>query len=124
MANEIEHFWTAVERGWDIEPRAYFEKEAVPMGFASAVEMAVHWMWKRHAKVWPNEELKRGAEAAAVAPVPSGSWPLRCVQRAFVDGAAWWQFHRTGSTMFSTEREEAEDEAVKRYGEPTPEVIR
>jgi hypothetical protein len=53
----IEHFWTAVLRGWDIEPRAYFEKEAVPMGFKSPIEMAVHWMWKRHAKDWPNEEL-------------------------------------------------------------------
>jgi hypothetical protein len=63
-APDIDHFWTAVERGWDIEPRAYFEKEAVAMGFASPVEMAVHWMWKRHAKVWPNDELK--SKAAAV----------------------------------------------------------
>jgi hypothetical protein len=67
-ANEIDHFWTAIERGWDIEPRAYFEQEAVAMGFKSPVEMAVHWMWKRHAKVWPNDELKAVAEAAAVAP--------------------------------------------------------
>lgn len=54
---EVEHFWTAVARGWDIEPRAYFEKEAVAMGFKSPVEMAVHHMWKRHSKEWPNAEL-------------------------------------------------------------------
>jgi hypothetical protein len=45
-------------------------------------------------------------------------WPQDCVQRAFVDGARWWQFHHNGSTMFSSEREEAEEQAVRRYGEP------
>ena len=47
-----------------------------------------------------------------------GTWPQVCVQRAFAEGAAWWQFHHNGSTMFGSERDEAEIEAVKRYGEP------
>lgn len=47
-----------------------------------------------------------------------GSWPLNCIQRAFVNGAKWWQFHRNGSTAFSSEVGEMEDEAVRRYGEP------
>lgn len=47
-----------------------------------------------------------------------GSWPAECVQRTFVEGAAWWQFHTNGATMFSSERTEAEAEAVRRYGVP------
>lgn len=46
-----------------------------------------------------------------------GTWPQECPQRAFVEGAQWWQFHHNGSTMFGSERDEAETEAVKRYGE-------
>ena len=50
-----------------------------------------------------------------------GTWPEKCLQRAFVEGAKWWQDFNNGSTMFPSEREEAEAEAVKRYGEPTGE---
>lgn len=46
-----------------------------------------------------------------------GTWPLDCLQRAFVDGAKWWQFHKNGSTMFPSERDEAEAQAIGRYGE-------
>ena len=46
-----------------------------------------------------------------------GFWPKDSVQRAFVEGAKWWQFHHAGSTMFGSERDVAEAEAVKRYGE-------
>ena len=49
-----------------------------------------------------------------------GTWPKRCIQRAFVDGAAWWQYHHSGSTMFGSERTEAETEAILRYGCPVP----
>ncbi len=48
----------------------------------------------------------------------TGTWPEHCEQRAFVAGAAWWQFQKHGSTMYSSERDEAEQEAIKRYGEP------
>lgn len=47
-----------------------------------------------------------------------GAWPEDCQQRAFVAGAAWWQFTANGSTMFGSERSQAEDEAVTRYGDP------
>lgn len=47
-----------------------------------------------------------------------GWWPLDCLQRAFVAGAKWWQFHKHGSTAFAGERDEMEAEAVRRYGEP------
>ncbi len=47
-----------------------------------------------------------------------GSWPQRCEQRAFVEGVRWWQFHAHGSTLFPSERDLAEAEAVRRYGEP------
>jgi len=47
-----------------------------------------------------------------------GSWPSPCLQRAFVEGAKWWQFHKLGSTAFPSEIDIAEEEAVLRYGEP------
>lgn len=46
-----------------------------------------------------------------------GYWPHVCEHRAFVAGAEWWQFYGHGSTMFPFERDQAEEEAVKRYGE-------
>lgn len=74
-AAAIEHFWFMVEHGWDIEPRAYFEKEATAMGFRSAVEMAVHHMWKRHAKVWPNAELAARNRTAGSSETPTEPQP-------------------------------------------------
>ena len=50
-----------------------------------------------------------------------GTWPQVCLQRAFVEGAKWWQFHYNGSTEFSSERHEMETEALRRYGEPKTE---
>ena len=50
--------------------------------------------------------------------VSEPGWPADCPQRAFCEGAAWWQFHANGATMFSAERDEAETEAVRRYGVP------
>ena len=47
-----------------------------------------------------------------------GTWPAHCEQRAFVEGARWWQYYSQGATMFPSERDAAETEAVKRYGEP------
>lgn len=45
-----------------------------------------------------------------------GSWPMDCIQRAFVEGAQWWQFQVSGATMFPSERDVIEEEAVRRYG--------
>jgi hypothetical protein len=44
------------------------------------------------------------------------------LRRAFVDGAAWWNFNSTGFTMFGSERREAEAEAEARFpnGKPGP----
>lgn len=59
---EIDAAWLAIHRGWDIEPRSYFEEQAPKNGFESPLAMAVHYMWKR--------ELKLTAEDAARAPAP------------------------------------------------------
>jgi hypothetical protein len=48
----------------------------------------------------------------------SGTWPKDCLQRAFIDGAAYWEWRQTGTTLWAQEREELEAEAVRRYGEP------
>ena len=33
---------------------------------------------------------------------------------AFVQGAAWWEYHQTGGTMWPSDTDLAEDEASKR----------
>jgi hypothetical protein len=49
-----------------------------------------------------------------------GAWPKDCVQRAFVDGAKWWEWRQNNGTMWSSDVRKAEDAAVERYGEPHP----
>lgn len=46
-----------------------------------------------------------------------GAWPEDDLRRAFVEGAKWelWTTERT--TMFGSEREKAEQEAERRYGQ-------
>jgi hypothetical protein len=51
-----------------------------------------------------------------------GTLPADDLRRAFVDGAAWWNFKSTEFTMFNSERREAEAEAEVRFpgGKPRP----
>lgn len=51
-------------------------------------------------------------------PEIDGTWPEHCEQRAFVAGAKWWEFASTGATMWQSDQDKAEAEAIKRYGEP------
>jgi hypothetical protein len=46
----IETFWREVERGWDIEDRAWFELHYKSRGYPDPITMAVHHMWKRKTK--------------------------------------------------------------------------
>ena len=48
----------------------------------------------------------------------NGSWPVDCLQRAFVDGGRWWKWKTDGWTTFPSEVDQLEAEAVRRYGEP------
>src|SRR5437660_5355717 len=50
LQSDVNKFWLALERSWDIEPREFFEKEARENGFDSPLAMAVHYMWKREGK--------------------------------------------------------------------------
>ena len=54
-----------------------------------------------------------------------GTWPEDDIRRAFVAGASWWEYHKTGFTMWQSDRNLAEDEAERRYPggniRPTPE---
>ena len=45
----------------------------------------------------------------------AGTWPADDLRRAFVAGAAWWEFVTTKGTMWPSERETAEKEAERRY---------
>lgn len=46
-----------------------------------------------------------------------GKWPQECLHRAFVEGAAWWEYEQSGATMWSEDRDKAETEANRRFGE-------
>ena len=45
-----------------------------------------------------------------------GTWKALDYRRAFVEGAKWWEFHKTGATMWQSDRATAEEEAEKRWG--------
>lgn len=62
----------------------------------------------RHAPPLPPHELR-------------GTWPPG-VQRAFVEGASWWQSSKAGATPFGDECREMEAEAERRYGVPQQEI--
>ncbi len=59
-----------------------------------------------------------GEPQAAQAHPVFGTWPGHCEQRAFVEGAKWQLFKESNSTMFPSERDAAEEEAINRYGVP------
>ena len=44
-----------------------------------------------------------------------GHWPENDLRRAFVDGAAWWEWQSQGATMWQSDRRDAEQEASNRY---------
>lgn len=50
LKRDIDLFWQMVEGGWDIESRAYFERESRTNGFDSPLAQAAHHMWKRRLK--------------------------------------------------------------------------
>ena len=54
-----------------------------------------------------------------------GTLPADDLRRAFVDGAAWWEFRKTEFTMWNTDRREAEAEAEARFpgGKPRPSEV-
>lgn len=44
-----------------------------------------------------------------------GTWAEDDLRRAFVEGAAWWEYEREKATMWPSDRNDAEAEAEKRY---------
>ena len=44
-----------------------------------------------------------------------GVWSDNDLRRAFVSGAAWWEYQRSGATIWTSDRRKAEVEAEKRY---------
>lgn len=54
----------------------------------------------------------------SMAPLKFGLWPDECIQRAFVEGANWWEYAQNDHTMWPSDQEIAEQEAIRRYGDP------
>lgn len=82
------------------------------------------WVHIDPTRGWPEwtNDCKLRCEPGLSGTLPSqpaqlGTWPKDCLQRAFVDGASWWQFHKNGSTMFPSERDEAEAKAIATFGQ-------
>jgi hypothetical protein len=46
-----------------------------------------------------------------------GQWARDDLRRAFVAGAKWWEFWRSGGTMWRSDQDKAEAEAERRYPE-------
>lgn len=46
-----------------------------------------------------------------------GTWPRNDIRRVFVSGAKWWEFHKTGATMWRSDIDLVEAEADKKYPE-------
>jgi hypothetical protein len=44
-----------------------------------------------------------------------GTWAKDDPRRIFVEGAAWWEWTKTGGTMWAADRDTAEVEARKRF---------
>lgn len=46
---------------------------------------------------------------------PEGTWPVTYLGRAFVKGAKWQEYSATGATMWASDRDRAEQEALRRF---------
>lgn len=51
-----------------------------------------------------------------------GQWAKDDLRSAFVAGAAWWEYHREGATIWQSERNLAEVEAENRYPDGEPRI--
>jgi hypothetical protein len=61
----------------------------------------------------PTEAETRGGSCA---PAP-GSVTAENLIRAFVQGAQWWEYEKTGATMWASDRNHAEGEAILKHRE-------
>lgn len=96
---EHQAFWREGGNGYTLNPG-----EAWRLPFNVAIEQTRH--------CGPEKQIQFYNAARC-----EGSWPMLCLKRAFVEGAQWWQFKFSRSTMFPHERDKVEAEARRRYGE-------
>jgi hypothetical protein len=47
-----------------------------------------------------------------------GTWSPDDIRRAFVEGAKWWEYAKTGGTMWQSDIDHTEEVATKRYPLP------
>lgn len=52
-----------------------------------------------------------------------GKWPNNDPRSAFVAGAAWWEFTKTGATIWASDRDRAEAEAERRFWRPAAPTV-
>jgi hypothetical protein len=69
---------------------------------------------ERYEDEWYRALLRELASRLALNRERLGSWPQEDRRRAFVQGAQWWEFHKTGATMWQSDRDLAEQEATRR----------
>lgn len=54
-------------------------------------------------------------QRSAVGRPIAGDWPNADPRRQFVEGAKWWEFTKTGATMWASDVDKAEAEAERRF---------
>lgn len=60
----------------------------------------------------------RRAQEFKVAASPEGHKPNEALLQAFVRGARWWEFQKTGATMWQSDQRKAYDAAKAKYNAP------
>lgn len=60
---------------------------------------------------WVNKKMKTNRHVKTV-----GLWGKDDPRRIFVEGAKWWEFHKTGFTAWPSDVDEMEEEAIRRFG--------
>jgi hypothetical protein len=72
--------------------------------------------WLRALKL--KSAIEKGQGKLPLAPARGSVTPDTLIV-AFVQGAQWWEYHKTGATMWASDRDQAEGEAEKRVSNGT-----
>ena len=66
-----------------------------------------------------EQAMRDARQAQSELAAPAGSVTPDALIVAFVQGAQWWEYHKTGATMWASDRDRAEGEAEKRAANGT-----
>lgn len=125
------HVWFATEDNTILDAITH-DTEVTPLdvqGWDDEAKVAIQCLGELHKTVSDDAKLASEIASSRVlppaplqlreSPAVQGEWTADCLQRAFVEGAKWWEYESQSATMWQSDRNLAEQEAVRRYG-PAP----